>query len=210
MVLSGFFKWIKHELKVLTGNESKDRQYSNKKEYADVGKAKSAFGRSKRKLFDVNGWSKMEGINSKFKVYNQHGEPDNKQLQKGFFIKIELPGPKIENWVQVTDMRNEPDLAEFIVHPSEKPREKTDPNAEVKHFFVKEASSTFRVLRKENIIEAFEIGRNEAINNQGDESGDRSVLNTLIAEGGWAGFQKIQWEKLTRYLVHLQEADKEK
>lgn len=30
-------------------------------------------------------------------------------------------------------------------------------------------------------------------------------MNTLVAEGGWAGVQGLQWDKLTRYLVHLEE-----
>jgi hypothetical protein len=49
---------------------------------------------------------------------------------------------------------------------------------------------------------AFEIGKNEGINNQGEDAGDRKLINTLIAEGGWAGFQELQWKKLTDYLVH--------
>ncbi len=77
---------------------------------------------------------------------------------------------------------------------------------EIKHFFIKEASSTFRVERHGTLIKALEIGKNEGINNQGPEAGDRTVINTLIAEGGWALFQEMQWDKLTRYLVHLEEA----
>lgn len=205
MGLSGFFKKIGQELKVLTGDKAKNKQYSNNKVYPSAKEAKKAFEQSKRKLFDVNGWSDMEGINSKFVLYDQGGMPSSGGLKPGYFIKIELPGAKVENWVQISKVSNQPDFAEFVVHPSEKPQEKDNPNAEVKHFFSKEASSTFRVERKDKLIEASEIGRNEYINNQGEESGNRQVLNTLIAEGGWAGFQKIQWEKLTKFLVHSDE-----
>lgn len=202
MGLSGFFKKIGQELKVLTGDKGKNKQYSNSKVYPSVKEAKKAFEHSKRKLFDVNSWSDMKGINSKFVLYDKAGRPSPRGLKPGYFIKIELPGANVENWVQISSLNNQPDLAEFVVHPSEKPQEKGDPNAEVKHFFSKEASSTFRVVRKDKVIEASEIGRNEYINNQGEESGNRQVLNTLIAEGGWAGFQKIQWDKLTKYLVN--------
>ena len=151
----------------------------------------------------------MKGINSKFVLYDQQGNTANGSAQPGYFIKIELPGPPVENWVEITELHDEPNMAEFVVHPSAKPSERSDPNAEVKHFFVKEASSTFRVVKEGTRIQAFEIGRNEMINNQGEESGDRSLLNTMVAEGGWAGFQKIQWEKLTKYLVHSDEVETE-
>jgi hypothetical protein len=209
MGLKSFIKEIGHELKVATGNEGKDKQYSNSQIYPDNQEASEALEKSKQKLFDVNGWSAMKGINSKFMLHDQQGQPVSGQPRQGYFIKIELPGPAIENWVQISEIRNEPDMAEFTVHPSEKPAEKSDPDAEVKHFFTKEASSTFRVSRKDNTIQADEIGLNEVINNQGEESGNRPVLNTLIAEGGWAAFQKIQWDKLTKYLVHSDEVETE-
>lgn len=205
MGLFNFFNWIGKELQVLTGNKARYKQYSNKQVYPNVEQAQKALEVSKRKLFDINGWSDMKGINSKFTLYDQSGKPVSGEPKQGYFIKIELPGTKIENWVHIYKVSDEDDSAEFIVHPSEKPEEKRDPNAEVKHFFAKEASSIFRVVRTGNVIEAFEIGRNEYINNQGDQSGNRQILNTLIAEGGWAGFQKIQWEKLTKYLVHSDE-----
>ena len=67
---------------------------------------------------------------------------------------------------------------------------------------MKEATSKFKVERLLGSIHAYEIGVNEAINNKGEEAGNRKSINTLVAEGGWAGFQKLQWEKLTNYLVH--------
>lgn len=209
MAFSDIINKIRHELKVLTGDGSKDKGYHNEKFYVDKSQAETAFEQSKQKLFNVNGWSAMKGINSTFTLHDQFGKPVSGELKTGFFIKIELPATKTENWVQVTGIKDEPQLAEFVVHPSKRPEEKTDPKAEVKHFFTEEASSTFRVVREGKVIKAFEIGRNEVINNEGDESGNRALLNTLIAEGGWAGFQKIQWDKLTSYLVHLHEAEKD-
>ena len=48
-----------------------------------------------------------------------------------------------------------------------------------------------------------EIGVNEAINNQDAEAGSKGLINTIVSEGGWAGFQKYQWKNLTDYLVGL-------
>ncbi|RYD81704.1 MAG: hypothetical protein EOP53_05695 [Sphingobacteriales bacterium] len=205
MGFSGIVDKLKHEFKALTGQESKDKLFEAVNTFADENEAIEAFDKSKDKLFNVNGWSEMKGINSTFILHDENGNKTDGNVKTGYFIKIELPGAKIENWVKVTDVKDEKNLAEFIVHPSEKPKEKSNREAEVKHFFAKEASSTFRVIKDGKTIKAFEIGKNETINNNDEDSGNRTVINTLIAEGGWAGFQKIQWEKLTKYLIHLEE-----
>ena len=54
-------------------------------------------------------------------------------------------------------------------------------------------------------IQEISLREDEAINNQGEEAAGRKWINTLIAAGAWLGFQKIQWEKLTDYLVHKPE-----
>ena len=149
----------------------------------------------------------MAGFNSEFKLYDSSGRPSAaKKPEVGFCIDIILPASTMDNWVEVTDMREEENLAEFVVHPCEKPEERNQDGKVIQHFFVKEASSTFRVVREGNTLHAYEIGRNEGINNEGQEAGDRALLNTLVAEGGWAGIQGLQWDKLTKYLVHLEEA----
>ncbi len=205
MPVSNIVKNIKHEINALAGKEAKDKQFCAEHIYEREDDAITAFILSKEKLFDVNAWSEIPGINSTFILYDDNGKKAEGKVLEGYFIKILLPGAKIKNWVHIKSVTNEADFAQFIVHPSEKPADRNKPDAEVKHFFAEEASSTFRVMREGNKITAFEIGRNEVINNNGHEAGSRALLNTLIAEGGWAGFQKIQWEKLTRYLVHLEE-----
>lgn len=198
---------IKKEVEVIKGEETKDKVYSNANTFTDEATAKQEFERSKAKLFDVNAWTKLSGINSTFKLYDLRGKRSNaKHIETGYFIKIVLPASTMDNWVQVSAMQDTDTLAEFIVHPSEKPKQLADNNEEVKHFFIKEASSTFRVTREGNTITGYEIGKNEGINNQDEEAGNSALLNTLVAEGGWALFQELQWDKLTKYLVHLEEA----
>jgi len=199
---------VKEEVKVLKGEETKDKTYTNKNEYPDAPTARRHFELAKQKLFDVNGWNNLTGLTSTFTLYDQFGnKSDSKKPEIGYFIGIVLPATTIDNWVEVTDIREEEIFAEFVVHPSKKPEKLTEGEQEetIKHFFIKEASSTFRVELQGNTLVGSEIGKNEGINNQGEEAGDRSVLNTLVAEGGWAQVQKIQWDKLTAYLVHLQD-----
>lgn len=165
--------------------------------------AAKEYDRSVEKLFKVNLWSKLPGVSSTFQLYNTWGEEKIPgKLEIHDYIKILLPGPVPENWVIVTDIKREKDMAEFTVSPSEDPTEREKNKKEVKYFFIDEATSTFRVEWRENAIFAYEIGRNEGVNNQEAEAGKRKIINTIIAEGGWAGVQKFQWEKLTDYLVH--------
>ncbi|MHA6247471.1 hypothetical protein ACXYMU_06010 [Pontibacter sp. CAU 1760] len=208
MGIKDMFDSLKKEVKVMQGEETKDKLYSNSNQFADEATAKKAFERAKQKLFDVNMWSKMVGFNSEFHLFDNRGRRTTATRPKvGYYIEIILPASRLENWVKVTAVRDEEDFAEFVVHPSEKPTELSHDDTVIEHFFIKEASSTFRVVREGNTLYGYEIGKNEGINNQGEEAGDRALMNTLVAEGGWAGVQELQWDKLTRYLVHLEEAE---
>ena len=101
----------------------------------------------------------------------------------------------------VTDIKNEQELAEFTVSPSKDPTDKEKDEKEIEHFFIDGATSTFRVEMRGNELKACELGRNEGINNE-KNAGNRKLINTILAEGGWATFQKTQWKKLTDYFVH--------
>jgi len=200
MGLKQVIKDIKEEAKVLFGQGTKDKRYVSHQKFPDRDAAKRAFKKSKAKLFRVEQWSELPGLASKFELYNHRGERYEAEKPKiGDFIRILLPLPVPENWVKVTDVQEHATAAEFTVHPSKDPQESDE---DVEHFFVDEASSTFKVERKENTIYAYEIGKDEGINNRGEEAGDRGLLNTILSEGGWLAFQEMQWEKLTKYLVH--------
>ena len=198
---------VKEEINVLKGEESKDKLYQNEQDYPDVASALTAFEESKQKLFNVNLWSNLEGINSTFELHDERGRKTTAEVPKlGDYVKVTLPGAEVENWVQVNDINTTENMAEFTVQPSSKPNPPVDEEEVTEHFFTSDATSTFRVEVQGTKLIASEIGKNEYINNQGEESGNRAVLNTLVAEGGWAGFQGLQWDKLTSYLVHQEEA----
>lgn len=201
MDIKDIYKKLKRKTKILEGEEYTDQQFASHHDFPDEITAKKEFERARKKLFNVNKWSELPGFSSEFKLYNDRGELRSvEKPDLGDYILINLPGPVPENWVKVIDLKEEEDLAEFTVSPSEDPKNKE--TKEIKHFFVDEAISIFRVLRDQNSLYAFEIGRNIAVNNEGEEAGDRKAINTLIAGGGHLGFQKLQWEKLTDYLVH--------
>ena len=199
---------IADEKKFILGNASKDAIFSSSNTLKDEHEANGAYKEAVRKLFDVDRWSDLPGIASRFELHHADGERKNDSTPSiGDHIKIVLPGIPLDNWVVVTDRKEDERMAEFTVSPSRDPNAEGEQAEQVKHFFSGGATSTFRVKWEGNTIQAFEIGRNEAINNKGAEAGGRKIVNTMIAEGGWAGFQKLQWEKLTNYLVHKVEIE---
>ena len=185
-----------------------DKTYASHNSFGNQALVDEMFQKSKEKLFNVNQWSHLPGITASFQLYDPSGQKkmaDRPQISD--YIKIDLPGPFPENWVVVTHLIEEKYLASFTVSPCESPLDKWLQGEEIEHFFIKEATSTFQVEIKGTHIHAQEIGKNEAINNKGYEAGKRKIINTLLAEGAWAGFQAYQWEKLLDYLVHKIEAD---
>ena len=195
---------ITKEIEVVKGERSKIKVYNSARAFPDIETAKLEFAKAKKKLFDVNAWSSIPGIgNANFTLHTPAGvRIGTGTATNGDFIKIDLPGPVPYYWVEVLNIKEEEDLAEFTVKPSHDPsqsekREVTD------HFFHEEARSTFRVQRRDNEIVAAEIGTGEEVNNEGREAGKRAVVNTVVAESGWAFFQKNQWKNLTDYLVGI-------
>jgi hypothetical protein len=198
-----FLEKAKQEGRALLGQETKDKVFSSQHLFPDPDSARRAFVQSVAKLFRVDDWSDLPGISSTFELHDHQGQrkKDGRPVV-GDYVRIVLPGPLPENWVSVTDIKEEEQGAAFTVRPSENPK---NPQGEkTEHFFSSEATSTFRVEWEGNTITAYEIGRNERVNNQGEEAGGRGIVNTLIAGAGWAGIQDMQWNKLTRYLVHLE------
>lgn len=196
---------LKKEVQVLKGEESKDRLYMTTRPFDDDDAAAFEFGRCKERLFNVNRWSDIPGAaNSGFALFDSVGEPltESQRVEKGDFIRIDLPGPLPYYWVKVTSVTDDDDIGEFVVQPAYDPTRRDDTTV-TDHFFRDQARSVFRVERKGNEISAMEIGLNETINNQGEESGDKGFVNTLVAQGGWAGFQKYQWQNLTDYITGI-------
>lgn len=194
---------IKKEAEVLKGAKSKNKLYPSRRQFDDASAAKLEFPKCKTKLFDVNAWSNIPAIaSSTFELFSQDGQPIKRQrVENGDFIRIDLPGPLPFYWVKVTGTSEAEDEAQFTVQPAYDPTDKTDDKTVTDHFFQDQARSIFRVERKGHEILAMEIGINEAINNKGAEAGEKGLINTLVSEGGWAGFQQYQWKNLTDYLV---------
>lgn len=190
---------LRHEIKVLQGEEVKHKTYSSQRVLPDETTAHQLFGQAVQRLFDVNSWSSISAFTSDFVLHdtNGHPKPDG-FVETGDYIKVSLPGPVPESWVHVQSVVSAASLAEFTVHPSQEPGNQ---HTETRHFFRKESSSTFRVEKQGTSVIASEIGRNERINNEGGQAGEHALINTAIVEMGWLFYQKNQWKTLTDYLA---------
>ncbi|QDK77166.1 hypothetical protein EXU85_00575 [Spirosoma sp. KCTC 42546] len=200
MKLKSIVDQLQHEANVVQGEATKDSIYVSHTTFPDELAAGAAFGSSVAKLLNVNGWSALSSISADFALYSPVGKskPDG-PVDVGDFIQILLPGPTPENWVRVIHKSLDKTRAEFTVQPSPDPMaNKPD---QIEHFFNDQARSTFRVEVAGCTLSAFQIGKQEGINNQQPQAGDRALVNTLIAETGWLFYQKIQWQLLTDYLV---------
>lgn len=202
MNLKGIVDQIQHESKVVQGEATRDITYESHHTYPDESAAQEAFASSVAKLLNVNGWSDLSSLSSDFALYDSIGRSKPAgPVEIGDFIQISLPGPTPDNWVRVIYREIGETRAEFTVQPCPDPS--ADKPEQIEHFFGQEARSTFRVDIAGCTISAFEIGQQEAINNQQPQAGDRGIINTIIAEAGWLFYQRIQWKLLTDHLVHL-------
>jgi hypothetical protein len=193
----------KDELEVLKGKKSKDRIYYTRKTFDTLQEAETVFKEATSRLFDINNWSNVNIATSKFVLYNSNAKPTSEtKPQKDYYIKVNLPGPTPDNWVIVINVKEDVNTAEFTVSPCPNPTIKDQNDLVTEHFFKSNSTSTFRVSLRDRIVSAYEIGRNESINNRQPEAGKRSAINTAISEVGWAGFQTHQWQNLTDYFMY--------
>ena len=200
MKLKSIVDQLQHEVKVMQGEATKDRVYASYRTFPDERAAGEAFAISVAKLLHVNGWSALSSLSADFELYDSVGraKPDGPAKVEDF-IQIILPGPAPASWVRIIHSSLDEKLAEFTVQPCPDPMaNKPD---QIEHFFNDQSRSTFRIVLDGCTVSAYEIGLQEAINNQQPQAGERALVNTLIAETGWLFYQKIQWQLLTDYLV---------
>jgi hypothetical protein len=190
---------LRREVRILLGQEARNRSYQQTRTHPDEAAAGRTFAAARQRLFAVEGWSGLPGLTATFTHFDAAGQRKRGQPPAvGDYLFIDLPGPDPGNWVRVTAVEEGATWAEFVARPSAAPSQPTGPIA---HFFGSDARTIFRVERRGTEVRALEIGENERINNRGPAAGRRALLNTLMAEIGWLFLQPHQWKTLTRYLV---------
>jgi hypothetical protein len=175
--------------------------------FSSANDAKEFFAIVKHRLLNINDWHLLTGTASaSFILTDEKGNKVQRQAQLGDHFKIDIPGPgnktgKGYDWVQIeaiedTSSENEDEVS-IRVRPSDSPQQSSD---DVAHFFSEEATSTFTVERKNNIVIASVHGRNEKPNTHSESVIDK-VRNAVVATGAILGLNKPQWKSLVKGLL---------
>jgi hypothetical protein len=165
----------------------------------------------KERLLDVSHWHELSGdIMAKFQLVNSSGTELFRKAREGDYFRIDLPAPGNKSgggydWVyieQIEYVEDEAGSTEYVamkVRPCESPVNNERGTA---HFFQEDATSTFMVKRKHNLISAEVHGRNEKPNLGASSIYDR-IRNLLVGLGAFLGFSKLQWKSLVDGLVKM-------
>jgi len=179
------------------------------KELKDEAAAKSLFNVAKKKLLDVNNWKKIAGaITAEFQIIDEKGEEVNREVKKGDYLRINIPGPGSKegdgyDWVLVEELNeiNKKTLQSvgFRVRPNENPFGEKNETA---HFYSKEATSTFIITRENSKVISWIIDRNLLPNTESESLVDK-VRDVAVGISAIAGFSKVQWQGLADGLIKI-------
>ena len=172
--------------------------------------AKEFFKIVKSRLQDVNNWGKIAGnLSASFQLIDNNGIEIQRDVQKGDYFKIDIPGPGNKtgegyDWVQIEDIGSVsfPDMEHFgfRVRPAENPQSDRQDTA---HFYSRESTSTFIVTRKGNKVTAGIYDRNTKPNKDADFTTDK-IRDAVVGTVGAISFSKIQWKNLTDGLLNIE------
>ena len=164
--------------------------------------AKLVFETARQRLQNVNQWHEVAGqLSAKFQLFNDQVEEVDREVQKGDYFQVDIPGPgsttgKGYDWVQVEDLAEEHDnnssLLAFRVRPTSNPTTNADKAA---HFFSSESTSTFLVKRENEKVTVGIYDRNAKPNTETENLIDKT-RNLAVATSGILGVTKLHWQHL--------------
>jgi len=171
--------------------------------------AKRKFEQARSNLLNVNKWHDLAGpLSAVFQLTDSRGRPVYGPVRKGNYFRIGMPAVpgnpegKGFDWVVVEKIEEERaddfEWTAIRVRPASSPiKDDMSPTA---HFFTSEASSTFCVQRKSNIVTASVFGRNEKPNT-GRMKLFARIRNFFIALAAILGMSKTQWKNLVKGII---------
>lgn len=173
---------------------------------ADEAAARHLFEKVKQRLLHVNTWHEFAGEGlAHFHLTDEQGNEIDGPIRENCHFRIDIPGPGTKDgngfdWVQVEKIEEvaspQAPRLEIRVRPSSNP---ATPRENIAHFYSEEATSTFQVLRKKNVVTVSVFDRNVKPNTEAH--GIDEIRNRLVGFTALMGASKIQWQNLTDGLL---------
>ena len=162
---------------------------------------------AKKKLLNVNNWNRIAGaVTARFQIIDKKGNEVDREVQKGDYLRIDIPGPGTKegggfDWVLVEELDEirQPSVQSvgFRVRPNQNPFGQRNETA---HFYSKEATSSFIIIREKTKIIAWIIDRNLRPNTEQESLADK-IRDVAVGISAIAGFSKVQWQGLANALI---------
>lgn len=176
-------------------------------ECTDAESARKFFQVVKNRLQQVNSWHQVGGkLTASFQVVDAQGKEVTRLVQKGDYLKIDIPGPGTVSgegydWVQVEAIEEieapEKESFGFRVRPVTNPQNREQ---DVSHFYSPESTSSFIVTRDHTKITAAIYDRNTKVNKPEHSARDK-IRDAVVGRAGILSFSRIQWKALTDGLL---------
>lgn len=173
----------------------------------DKNEAMAFYEIAKNRLLDVNAWHKIAGkISATFTILDESGTQVDRNVQKGDYFKIDIPGPGSKegqgyDWVQVEEVKEvaKDDLQSIgiRVRPCSNPFSEKNETA---HFYAEESTSNFIVTREFAEVSASIIDRNIKINKEAEKMTDK-IRDAVVGAGAIGLFSQLQWQQLADGII---------
>lgn len=161
----------------------------------------------KNQLLTCNRGHQVAGtFSASFQIVNAAGREVTKKVQRGDFLKIDIPGPGSKagggyDWVQVEEVKEMSDTdmqsTAFRVRPTANP---TNNTKDMAHFYYVSATSNFIVTREGPKLTAIIVDRDTKPNDDAHSAIDK-IRDAVVGTGALASFSKIQWQNLAEGTV---------
>lgn len=178
-----------------------------KTEFTSPEEAKAFYQIAKSRLLNVSCWAEICKVPlSTFTLTDSDGHEVIREVEKGDYLKINIPGPGTHtgdgfDWVRIEKLEEEINpLSSAITIQARPAANPTQQDPDIAHFFNQQATSTFQVKQSGNTVYAEEHGRNEVPNTDTPAITDK-IRNTLVGWSARIGLSYPQWKSLVKGIV---------
>ena len=176
-------------------------------ELGDQEEGKAYYNDTKGRLLNVNSWHRIAGgLSAEFQLVDNNGKEIRRFAKKGDYLKIDIPGPGSKagngyDWVIIEELvelnNGNTQSIGFRARPCKNP---VGDKRDIAHFYSKEGTSNFIVMREGKKVSAWIVDRNIKPNDETSSMVD-SIRDSVISMGAIGMFSKTQWQGLAKGLL---------